>query len=549
MSARLVPFLLLLVASCRSATGSGGLVREGTPPEVDIVRARERGLAQAFTWEAYGPEAFARAKREGRYVLIDGAAEWCHWCHVMDETTYRDPEVGRILHERFVTIRVDVDARPDLEERWSDWGWPATILLGPDAEEVGKYRGYLPPDKFLELLRRVDALAKEKRESATLVVDPPATPATLPWVSASVLQRMDATYDAREGSWGAFQKVPIGANLEVEVRRVARGDQAARERVVFTLAHQHPIHDPVWGGVYQYSAASHWNAQHFEKLMPLQAANLEAYARAWALTKDARVLAEAQGIARYMETFLGAPDGTFYTNQDADVGAHDRSIPFVDGHVYYARDDAGRRALGIPWVDTHVYSQDNGLAIAALLSLHEVTGEPEPLARARKATDVLLGSHVREGGTVWREASHRSGSRYLGDAAALGRALALLAQRTGDAHYRDTALRVGERLLKDFGSPEGGALFESTLDSDAVGVFARRERPFAQNVAAARFLASLHALTGDGTWRDRGREVLAGISTARGIASQGRMVGEYLLAADELGVIPWPAPAAATAGN
>ena len=129
VSARLVPFLLLLVASCRSATGPGGLVREGTPPEVDIVRARERGLAQAFTWEEYGPDAFARAKREGRYVLIDGAAEWCHWCHVMDETTYRDPEVGRILHERFVTIRVDVDARPDLEERWSDWGWPATILL------------------------------------------------------------------------------------------------------------------------------------------------------------------------------------------------------------------------------------------------------------------------------------------------------------------------------------------------------------------------------------------------------------------------------------
>jgi len=152
---------------------------------------------------------------------------------------------------------------------------------------------------------------------------------------------------------------------------------------------------------------------------------------------------------------------------------------------------------------------------------------------------------VREGGTVWREASHRSGSRYLGDAAALGRALALLAQRTGEARYREAALRVGERLLKDFASPDGGALFEATPDPDAVGVFARRERPFVQNVGAARFLAALHAVTADTTWRDRGREVLAGISTARGIAAQGRMVGEYLLAADELGVIPWPAAATA----
>ncbi|WP_224246900.1 DUF255 domain-containing protein [Hyalangium gracile] len=545
MSVRLVSILLLLLASCRPATGPGGIVRPGTPPEVDIVRARERGLAQAFTWEEWGPEAFARAKREGRYLLIDGAAEWCHWCHVMDETTYRDPEVGRILKERFVAIRVDVDARPDLAERWADWGWPATILLSPDAEEVGKYRGYLAPDKFLGLLRRVEALARETQESIrSLVVDPPATPAMLPWVASSVLQRLDATYDAREGSWGSFQKVPIGENLEFEVRRAARGDMAARQRMAFTLSRQHPIHDLVWGGVYQYSAASHWNAPHFEKLMVLQAPNLEAYARAWALTKDDQVLAEARALARYMETFLGAPDGTFYTNQDADVGAHDRSIPFVDGHVYYEKDDAGRRALGLPWVDTHVYSQENGLAIAALLALHEVTGEPEPLARARKATDVLLGSHVREGGTVWREASHRSGTRYLGDAAALGRALALLAQRTGAPRYREAALRVGERLLRDFGAPEGGALFEATLDPDAVGVFARREQPFAQNVVAARFLAALHALTGDGTWRDRGREVLAGISTARGIASQGRMIGEYLLAADELGVFPWPSPAA-----
>ncbi len=498
-------------------------------------------MAQAFTWEEWGPEAFARARREGRYLLIDGAAEWCHWCHVMDETTYKDPEVGRILRERFVAIRVDVDARPDLAERWADYGWPATILLDPEAEEVGKYRGYLPPARFLELLHRVEALARERRQAPSLVVDVPATPELLPWIVSSTLQRMDAVYDAKEGGWGSFQKLPIGENVEVEVRRAARGDQAARERVVFTLARQRPIHDPVWGGIYQYSAASHWNAQHYEKLMTQQASNLEAYARAWALTKDATVLAEARSTLRYMETFLSAPDGTFYTNQDADVGSHDPSIPFVDGHVYYTKDDAGRRALGIPWVDTHVYSRENGLAIAALLALHEATGEPEPLGRARKAADVLLGSHVREGGTVWREASHRSGPRYLSDAAALGRALAWLARKTGEARYKDAALGVGERLMKDFAAPEGGALYEATRDSDAVGVFARRERPFIHNVVAARFLAELHALTGDETWQRRGREVLAGISTARIIASQGRLIGEYLLAADELGVFPWPA--------
>src|SRR5262245_9500405 len=79
----------------------------------DISRAREAQEAQAFEWAPWSKESFERARREGRYILFHGAAAWCHWCHVMEETTYRDAEIGRILRERFVAIRVDVDARPD----------------------------------------------------------------------------------------------------------------------------------------------------------------------------------------------------------------------------------------------------------------------------------------------------------------------------------------------------------------------------------------------------------------------------------------------------
>ncbi|MFP2930967.1 DUF255 domain-containing protein [Pyxidicoccus sp. 3LG] len=542
---RVPPWALLLLtaaSACQSATATRGHVRPGTPAHVDIVQARERALEQGFTWETWGPEAFARAKREGRYILVDGAAEWCHWCHVMDETTYRDAEVGRLLRERFVAIRVDVDARPDLAERWVDYGWPATILLTPDAEEVGKYRGYLSPERLLPLLQRVESVTREARDSTGVrVLDVPATSALLPWVVARVVLTFDGWYDAREGGWGDFQKLPLGSNTEFEVRRASRGDAAARRRVAFTLERQRAVLDPVWGGVYQYSAAKHWKEPHFEKLMTMQAPNLEAYARAWALTREPALLADARGIARYLETFLGAPDGTFYTNQDADVGAHDRSVPFVDGHVYYAKDDAGRRVLGMPWVDTHVYARENGLAIAALLALHEVTGDAAPLERARRAADVLLGSHVA-GGRVWREQGTRSGPRFLADAASLGRALALLARVTGDTRYREAAEQVARTMVEDFASAEGGALYEMTVDPDAVGVFARRERPFSHNMAAARFLAAMHTLTGEEAWREKGRELVASVATPKTLAAQGRMLGDFLLAADELGVVPWSEP-------
>jgi uncharacterized protein len=114
---------------------------------------------QVFRWEPWSPEAFERARRERRFILLNGAADWCHWCHVMDETTYGDAAVRRVLGRRFVAIRIDVTARPDLAERYGQGGWPATILFSPDATEIVTYTGYMPPEQMLLLLSRVDSIA------------------------------------------------------------------------------------------------------------------------------------------------------------------------------------------------------------------------------------------------------------------------------------------------------------------------------------------------------------------------------------------------------
>ena len=111
----------------------------------------------ALTWAPFSPETFARAKAERKFVVMDGSAEWCHWCHVMEATTYRDPTVRSLLAKSFVAVKVDIDTRPDLAERYGDYGWPATVIFSPDAEELGKYRGYIAPEKFIELLREVAA--------------------------------------------------------------------------------------------------------------------------------------------------------------------------------------------------------------------------------------------------------------------------------------------------------------------------------------------------------------------------------------------------------
>ena len=522
--------LLSLLAACGSRP-----LEVHERPEYDIVAARERGQAMGFEWAEWSPETFARAKAEGRYILVDGAAEWCHWCHVMDETTYRDPEVGRLLRERFVAIRVDIDERPDIGERYADYGWPATIVLTPDAIEVGKYQGYLEPAELRDILAKVETLSLA--EAA-----PPSVPATvegLPWVAARTAIDLDDFYDHDQGGWGRRQKLPIGDNLLFELRRAARGDAEARRRALFTLRQQRHLLDPVWGGVYQYSVYGVWTKPHFEKLMTTQAGAIEAAAAAYRLTGEADLLADAQASARYITEFLRDDSGAFLVSQDADVGAHDRDARFVDGHDYYALGDAERRALGFPRVDPSVYGFHNGLAITALLALHGAGGGDAWLEAAKGAAVVVRDRLVQPDARVVRTTAHGKRVRYLADHVALGLAFVRLAEATGDPEWRTLASRMAGILLVDFSDPETSAFLATTLDPSATGVFAQRERPFELNVLAARYLGELAALTADRLPRDVGRRALAAVATPTAITDQGRMLGGFLLAADTLGLFPW----------
>ncbi|TKD06403.1 DUF255 domain-containing protein [Polyangium fumosum] len=541
---RLLLPALVLVLGCSAApqapqVAPRGLVRAGTPDAVNLALARAKEKKQLFTWHSFSPETFARARAERKFILLDGAASWCHWCHVMDETTYHDERVGRLLNEKFVAIRVDIDERPDIGERYVDWGWPATILLSPDAEEIGKYRGYLPADELLPIL---EAIAQADAEGSGKAPDPARivpSPEAMPWIAARVSIDMDRYFDREEGSWGDFQKSPLGANVLFELRRTAHGDDLARRRAVFTLEKQRAILDPVWGGIYQYSAGSTWAEPHYEKLMPYQAANLEAYAAAHKATGRKELLEDARGIARYLSTFLSNAEGAFLVSQDADVGAHEPGKPFIDGDVYYRLDDAGRRKLGVPRVDDHVYAYENGLAIAALCMLFEASGDKDVLARAERAAALVTASHVGTDGAVEHDAKARSPVHYLADAAGLGRALVRLFEVTQNAAYREAALRIADAMEKTLLDTTTGAYFAHTNDPSAVGVFARRERPFASNTLAARFLAGLGRITGDQAFGARAKRTLGAIASPRGVAEQGRMVGEFLLALDEAGVFPW----------
>jgi len=461
----------------------------------------------------------------------------------MEATTYHDPRVRAVLEARFIAVKVDVDTRPDLQERYADYGWPATVLFSPDAEEIGKYRGYIPPETFATILAQVAAggaaeeAGADPGKTASYVTGvsralpkAPLAEEQLAWIQRATELELEEYWDAREGGWGRAQKAPLGWNNAWLLSRAAAGDPFAKEKILLTLEKQSKLIDPVWGGIYQYSAASDWDHPHFEKLMTFQAPALENYAEAYRLTGDTTHLRRARAVHAYIDRFLRSPAGDFYTTQDADLNAHDRRRPFLDGATYYALDDNGRRMRGMPRIDQSVYARENGLAIGAYVVLGRATGERTPVEEAGRAAGRVLATHRTARGGVAHRAESDAKVLYLADNAAFGLGLARLYEATGDPRWRAEAERIADFILADLVDEASGGLFASTVDPDAVGVFATRRIPFEDNVMALRFFARLEPTPRLRTAIGR---ILRAISTPDEIKARGRMLGDYLLALEE----------------
>lgn len=499
---------------------------------------------EELPWATLSPETFERARAQRKYIVLDGSAEWCHWCHVMEATTYHDPRVRKILDEHFIAVKVDVDSRPDVEERYGDYGWPATVMFSPDAAELGKYRGYIDPEKFRGILEDVVATglaAKKGDERPKIDVKAPRAALTeehLGWIQRAVDADLDEYYDDDEGGWGRKQKAPLGWNNAWTLEKARKGDAKAKDKVLFTLDQQSKLLDPVWGGIYQYSAARDWDSPHFEKLMTFQAPALDNYATAYRFTNDARHLARARVMLAYLDRFMRSPEGGFYTTQDADLNAHDRTKSFLDGHEYYALDEKGRLTRGLPRIDTHEYGKENGLAISAYCTMYEATKEAAVLATAEKAARRIVATHATARGGITHDvaSAEKKQQLYLSDNAWFGLGLVRLYEVTRQDDYLKKARGVADFMIAELTDDEGGGMFASTKDPDAVGVFASRRVPFEDNVTAVRMLSHLARVVPAPDAKRYAASIdrlLRAISRPEEIKSRGRMIGDYLLALEE----------------
>ncbi|HSO34479.1 MAG TPA: DUF255 domain-containing protein [Labilithrix sp.] len=550
----LVAAWLVLAAGCaaqpvvtpKAPSGRAAVARPAVEAEAHGAMT-EGAPREELPWATFSPETFARARAERKYIVLDGSAEWCHWCHVMEATTYHDPAVRRLLDQHFIAVKVDVDSRPDVEERYGDYGWPATVMFAPDATEIGKYRGYIDPEKFKGILEDIVASGLAERrgdEPAKPVVKAPRSALSeeqLLWIQASTDLALDDFYDDEQGSWGRRQKAPLGYDNAWLLAKAASpgGDAESKKKILFTLDQQSKLLDPVWGGIYQYSAASDWDSPHFEKLMTFQAPALDNYATAYRLTNDPKQLARAKAMLGYLDRFMRSPEGGFYTTQDADLNAHDRAKTFMDGHQYYPLDERLRLAAGIPRIDTHEYGRENGLAIAAYCTMFEATRDPAVLASAEKAARRVLVTHATSRGGITHDVAvpeNKAKLLYLSDNASFGLALVRLFEVTKNADYLKRAQAIADFMMGELTDDDSGGMFASTRDPDAVGVFAKRRVPFEDDVVAIRMLARLARAVPAAEAKKYGAAIdrlLRAVSKPEEIRARGRMIGDYLLALEE----------------
>jgi uncharacterized protein len=325
-------------------------------------------------WHPWGEEALAKARTEGKPILLSIGYSACHWCHVMERESFEDEAIAALMNAHFVPIKVDREERPDLDDIYmaatlamnhGHGGWPMTVFLTPEQEPF--FAGtYFPPEDrhgrpgFRTLLQRIaDLWAKDeaglREQGAELAryLRDNTRPAPGTSLGASVLKtalaQLRADFDARWGGFGGAPKFPPSVALMLLLRCHRRfGDADAVAMVQKTLdgMARGGMYDQVAGGFSRYSVDERWLVPHFEKMLYDNALLARAYLEAFPVTRDPfhqRIAAETLD---YVLREMTSPDGAFYSATDADSEGEEGKF-FVwtpeEIRVAVGDDDAARR--------------------------------------------------------------------------------------------------------------------------------------------------------------------------------------------------------------
>ena len=395
-------------------------------------------FARSLKWSDWNDDLFTRATAEKRFVILDLEAVWCHWCHVMEKTTYADPEVQALLASKYLPVRVDQDANPDLSSRYGDWGWPATIVFGPDGTEIAKIRGYIEPERMQALLKAIiDDPSPGPSVGEAFEVKPSASAFLTKAQRDELTKNYDESYEDKLGGWGEMQKYIDADSMDLAITRAEAGDATAAKRARQTLDAAIALIDPVWGGVFQYSETGSWQKPHFEKIMSFQAQYLRQYSQAYALWKDPKYLAAARNIERYLASFMPVQ-----TAPSMSARMPISITTSTDTNITRLSDSRAPQARHAPHRQEPVRARKRlgDLRPRRLLQRHQ---RCQGAAIAERAAKWVIANRARPDGG-FRHGEKDRGGPFIGDTLAMGQAFLDLYAATGNRDWLTSAAKAGD---------------------------------------------------------------------------------------------------------
>ena len=460
-------------------------------------------------WHAWSDETLATAAREKRLIFLSIGYSTCHWCHVMARESFDNEAVALLLNEKFVSIKVDREEHPELDEHFlaalefltPSAGWPMTLILAPDGRPVAG-ESYLTEERLTDLLKRFarawdDRPQQVLRQAATLAERiKPATqvePQGIDDLYRLNLGQIRGRYDAVHHGFGMGPRFPESASLLLLLDAYRRqGKEEDRSKFVATLEAMatSALQDPIDGGFHRYSVTADWQRPHYEKMLYDQARLAALFAEAWALTGNKafewscrrtidfviRHLRARNGLF-FSAVDAGPGDGAFYTWSNSEladalgpgerrrIGEYFRRVPQEGGRFILLPntlppDSAAekmieklrklRRQRAPLFVDKKSVSAWNALMIEAVAQAGRKLGDPGWRQAAADMMNTLLEKNIRNGRVLRYSIENGPGlPGTLEDIAALLHALATLHEIDGDPHWLAEARRTMESLPDD----------------------------------------------------------------------------------------------------
>jgi uncharacterized protein YyaL (SSP411 family) len=464
-------------------------------------------LRSSVGWLPWGTAAFARARDEGKPLLLSLSVPWSAACREMDRTCYDDGEIADEINRWFVPVRVDADRRPDVADRYDLGGLPSTVFLTSDGEIIGG-------GTFVPAARLRDALVQLRtqwRGNSQLPTSnsqlPTSNSQTADGVNSRELLRPDITeltasvfahFDREHGGFGTAPKFPLIAplRLALDLYRETH-DPGMADCVTRTLDAMGwgGLYDEADGGFHRCATNADWTAPQAGKLLSTNAAMLDLYLEAGATLENERWLARA-----------------------ADL------VEFIQGTLAFGPGDGWRASTDS---DATRFSDANAITVSSLLRASRVFGDDALLQLALQSLETVVLSTYRPGQGLAHCAGGVRG--LLTDHVAAISAHLDAWDRTGNIVYSMMAEELAgyiERVMRT--ESARGFLDRAPGLDDDMGLLAHPVRPFDLNCEAAIVLHRLAAVNPDGGFAALAADALAAASATA--AGQGPLAAHYVLA-------------------